>query len=206
MTVKDLGSYDALVLGGGPAGLMAAWELSRGGARALIVEREQAVGGLCRTHHREGYRFDMGGHRFITADQDLLNRVVDLAGGDLLLAERRSEVALLGRRFKYPLELPDLLRNLPPGLAAKALFSYLRGKLRPQRQPANFQEWAEDHFGEVLYQLFLGPYTQKVWGLPPDQLSAEWARQRISLLDQSEVLRCLEGQSCCSARPPSRSC
>src|SRR5690606_623297 len=100
---------DVLILGGGPAGLAAAWELARGGARALVVEREADTGGLCRTHEREGWRFDMGGHRFITADRDLLDRVVRLCGDDLLLAERRSEVALLGRTFKYPLELGDLV-------------------------------------------------------------------------------------------------
>ena len=182
-----------LILGGGPAGLAAAWELARGGARALVVEREEGTGGLCRTHERQGWRFDMGGHRFISADRDLLDRVLRLCGDDLLLAERRSEVALLGRTFRYPLELPDLLRNLPPGLAARALLSWLRARWRardPARSdPEDFEGWAVQRFGRVLYDLFLGPYTEKVWGVPGRELSSEWAPQRISLLDLGQVLR-----------------
>lgn len=186
--MHDLGSFDAVILGGGPAGLAAAWELSRLGARCLVVEREEATGGLCRTHEREGFRFDMGGHRFITADRDLLDRVVALCGDDLLLAERSSEVALLGQRFRYPLELPDLVRNLPPGVAARAVASYVAARLRPGRSPPDsFERWAVQRFGRVLYDLFIGPYTAKVWGVPPADLSPEWATQRISFGDLRHV-------------------
>lgn len=179
------------MLGGGPAGLSAAWELACGGARVLVVEREDDTGGLCRTHVRDGYRFDMGGHRFITADRELLDRVVALAGKDLLLAERTSEVALLGKRFKYPLEPRDLLEKLPPQLAVRALASFLRQRLRPRKAPKSFEDWATQRFGRVLYELFLGPYTEKVWGVAPSQLSPEWAPQRISFRNLSEVARTL---------------
>lgn len=199
---RDLGRVEALVLGAGPAGLGAAWELARGGARVLVVERDDGVGGLCRTHERAGFRFDQGGHRFITADRDLLDRVVAVAGDDLLLAERTSEVALLGRRFRYPLEPLDLARNLPPGLAARALGSWLaarvRARLGDRGRPgtegpadASFEAWATRRFGRALYDLFLGPYTAKVWGVDPAALSAEWASQRISAPDLPAVLRAL---------------
>lgn len=187
--MRDLGAFDVVVLGAGPAGLGAAWEAARGGARVLVVERDDATGGLCRTHERDGFRFDMGGHRFITADRDLLDRVVRLAGPELLLAERTSEVALLGRRFRYPLEAGDLLRNLPPALAVRAVGSWLRARLGPRREPESFEEWAVQRFGRVLYDLFIGPYTAKVWGEAPRELSTEWAAQRISLLDLGEALR-----------------
>lgn len=188
--MRDLGGFDVIVLGGGPAGLGAAWEVASGGARVLVVERDDATGGLCRTHERDGFRFDMGGHRFITADRDLLDRVVRLAGDDLLLAERTSEVALLGRRFRYPLELGNLLKNLPPRLAVKALASWARARVVPRRgPPATFEDWAVERFGRVLFDLFIGPYTAKVWGEPPGQLSTEWAAQRISLLDLGEAIR-----------------
>ena len=191
MSTRDLGRFDLVILGAGPAGLSAAWEAAAGGARTLVVEREAAVGGLCRTHERGGYRFDMGGHRFITADRELLDKVVGLLGDQLLVAKRTSEVALLGQRFKYPLELPDLVRKLPPRVAARALLSYGRQLLRRDRTPRNFEEWATQRFGRVLYELFLGPYTQKVWGVPPRELSAEWAPQRISFHDLGEVARAL---------------
>jgi protoporphyrinogen oxidase len=188
--VRDLGRFDVIVLGAGPAGLGAAWEAAAGGARVLVVERDDATGGLCRTHERDGFRFDLGGHRFITADRDLLDRVVRLAGDDLLLAERTSEVALLGRRFRYPLELGDLVKNLPPGLAVKALASWARSRLRPRGAPAaTFEDWAVERFGRVLFDLFIGPYTAKVWGEHPRELSTEWAAQRISLLDLGEAAR-----------------
>lgn len=190
--MRELDPVDVVVLGGGPAGLSAAWALADGGASVLVVERESDTGGLCRTHARAGYRFDMGGHRFITADQDLLDRVVRLLGPDLLLAERTSEVALLGRRFKYPLELPDLLRNLPPGLALRALGSYLARRLkRASSEPENFEDWASERFGKVLYELFIGPYTEKVWGVHPRELSTEWATQRISVRHLGEALRAM---------------
>ncbi|MEZ6187163.1 MAG: FAD-dependent oxidoreductase [Planctomycetota bacterium] len=192
---------DVAILGGGPAGLGAAWALAGSGARVVLVEREAEVGGLCRTHVQDGYRFDMGGHRFITADRPLLDRVTRLLGDELLLAERRSEVALLGRRFRYPLELKDLLANLPPRLAARALASYVKARWRRDASPPEtFEAWATQRFGRALYELFLGPYTEKVWGVPPAELSAEWASQRISLLDLKDVLRWLLRRQ--RGRPP----
>lgn len=166
----------------------------------LVVEREETVGGLCRTHAREGYRFDMGGHRFITADRDLLDRVVRLCGDDLLLAERSSEVALLGRRFRYPLEPLDLARKLPPGLALRALLSYLRGRLRPGPPVESFEDWASRRFGRVLYELFIGPYTEKLWGVSPAALSPEWAGQRISVPDLWAAARALFARGDAPAR------
>ena len=200
---------DVLVLGGGPAGLAATWELARGGASVLLLEREEATGGLCRTHEREGWRFDMGGHRFITADRDLLERVLRLCGDELLLAERRSEVHLLGRSFRYPLELPDLLAKLPPGLAARALLSWMKARIAPKArirnagEPEGFEAWAVERFGRVLYDLFIGPYTEKVWGVPARELSSEWAAQRISLLGLGELLHRLVRPR---AEPTPRTC
>src|SRR5579859_404602 len=97
-----------VILGGGPCGLAAAWHLARAGARPLVLEREPLVGGLCATHERGGWRFDLGGHRFVSADTELSRWVEKLLGDDLLEQERRSVLLHGGRRLRYPLEAGDL--------------------------------------------------------------------------------------------------
>ena len=107
-----MGAGPHVILGGGPCGLAAAWHLARRGAKPLVLEREELVGGLCATHERGGWRFDLGGHRFVSGDAELSRWVEDLLGSELLEQERRSVVLHEGRRFRYPLEAVDLVRNL----------------------------------------------------------------------------------------------
>src|ERR1700729_2796007 len=107
-----------VILGGGPCGLAAAWHLARKGAQPIVLEREELVGGLCATHERNGWRFDLGGHRFVSGDAELSRWVEGLLGSELLEQERKSVVLHDGRGFRYPLEAGGLVRN--PGLRAKA--------------------------------------------------------------------------------------
>ena len=136
------------------------------------------------------YRFDYGGHRFITRDSGLLALVEDLVGGDLLTAWRKSVIRLGGRTYRYPLEAFDLLRNAPFGLLAGAAWDVARLR-RPDSESTDFAGWTISRFGPTLYRAFFEGYTAKLWGMDPAGLSADWADQRISLLDLREVARLL---------------
>jgi protoporphyrinogen oxidase len=185
-----------VILGGGPCGLAAAWRLAREGARPVVLEREGLVGGLCATHERNGWRFDLGGHRFVSGDAELSGWVASIMGDDLLEAERRSVVLHEGREFRYPLEALDLVRNLGIGENARALAGFLRARAARclgHGRDASFEEWVTARFGRPLYARFFGPYTEKLWGMPPSRISADWAAERISLLDLSDVALRLVG-------------
>lgn len=183
------------VLGAGPAGLTAAWELIRAGIRVTIVEKRAALGGLGGTTSYEGrdgtYRFDFGGHRFITANRDLMALVDELVGDDLLTAQRHSVIRFRGRTYDYPLSMGNLLRNAPPALLLGAARDVLAMSLRRPAPGEDFASWTTAMFGPTLYRTFFAGYTQKLWGVPPETLSADWAEQRISLMDLREVARLL---------------
>jgi protoporphyrinogen oxidase len=182
-----------LILGAGPAGLMAGLELARGGCPVTVLERAPEVGGLSgsRSFHAASgeYRFDYGGHRFITASRDLLALVEELLGNDLLVAERSSVIRFRGRTYAYPLEMGNLLWTAPPSLLAGALRDLARIALRPGPRDASFADWIESRFGTTLYRAFFEGYTRKLWGIDPRELSADWADQRISLVDLRDVAR-----------------
>lgn len=185
-----------VVIGGGPAGLTAAWRLLQHGVRITVLEASRSAGGLGGTTAFDGpggtYRFDYGGHRFITHNPDLLRLVETLVGDDLLVAERKSVIRLGGRTYAYPLALGNLLRTAPVGLLAGATRDVLTA---PWRNPcedgpqASFADWITSRFGPTLYENFFAGYTAKLWGVDPATLSADWAEQRISLVDLRDVVR-----------------
>jgi len=184
-----------VVLGAGPAGLIAAYELARAGVRTTILERRPSIGGLGGTTVFEGkagtYRFDFGGHRFITHNRDLMRLVDELVGDDLLTATRKSVIRFGGRVYDYPLELGNLIRTAPPHLLLRALWDLAAIAFRADRDAEDFATWTEARFGRTLYRTFFAGYTQKLWGVPPETLSSDWAEQRISLADLREVARLL---------------
>jgi protoporphyrinogen oxidase len=192
-----------VILGGGPCGLAAAWKLAKLGHAPIVLERESLVGGLCATHERNGYRFDLGGHRFVSSDADLSSWLERLLGDDLLTRERRSVVLHDGRSFRYPLEVRDLVRNLGVCENVRALAGYARARMaqavhpRPDR---SFEDWVTARFGRSLYETFFGPYTQKLWGVSPKLISADWAAERITLLNLGDAALRLAGVP----RPPIR--
>jgi protoporphyrinogen oxidase len=185
-----------VVLGGGPCGLAAAAELAEAGRKPIVLEREAMVGGLCATYAHEGWRFDLGGHRFVSSDAALSRRLERLLGDDLLEQERRSVVLHDGRRFAYPLEARDLVRNLGVRENARALAGYARARIeramRP-REDVTFEDWVVARFGRPLYDTFFGPYTRKLWGIDPRLISADWAAERISLLHLGDAALRLAG-------------
>ncbi|RDE24350.1 FAD-dependent oxidoreductase [Motiliproteus coralliicola] len=190
-------SQTVAVLGAGPAGLMAAWELQKAGLSVVVIEADDKVGGLCATHSLEAqagtFRFDFGGHRFITRNPELLEFVEQLMGDELLHSLRKSVIRFQGRTYDYPLAIGDLLKNAPfsllAGAASDLLFKLPFTTPVTDRQNASFEDWIESRFGTTLYRNFFEGYTEKLWGIPPSQLSADWAAQRISLLDLKDVAR-----------------
>lgn len=188
------GLSHVVVLGAGPAGLTAAETLIRAGVAVTVVEKRRAAGGLGGTVAFEGragtYRFDFGGHRFITRNRDLMRLVDELVGDDLLTAERASVIRLGGRTYRYPLAPLDLLRNAPPKMLASAALDLATLALGRGAAPADdFASWTESRFGKTLYRTFFEGYTAKLWGVPPARLSADWAEQRISLVNLGDVAR-----------------
>lgn len=194
MGSRSIGPF--VIVGGGPCGLAAAWHLAQHGLDPIVLEREEIVGGLCATHERDGWRFDLGGHRFVSSDLELSRRLEGLLGDDLLEQERRSVVLHEGRSFRYPLEPVDLVRKLGWRENVEALSGYARARARLRLAPnadAAFEDWVIARFGRPLYDRFFGPYTHKLWGIHPSLISADWAAERISLIDLGDVLLRLAG-------------
>jgi len=168
-----------VVAGGGPAGLTAALALARAGRSVTVVEREAEVGGLARTVERDGYRFDLGGHRFFTRIAEVRALWEELLGADMLVRQRRSRIHFHGRFFDYPITAGSALRGLGPFESALILGSYLSAKLRPIRPEATLADWLVNRFGSRLFESFFRPYTEKVWGQACETIGAQWAAQRI---------------------------
>ena len=170
---------DALVLGGGPAGLTAGYMLSKAGVPAAVVEAQGQVGGLAQTVEVDGYRFDLGGHRFFTKSLEVETLWHQLVGDDFLLRPRRSRIYWDGKLLEYPLEARDVIRKLGPVELMRAGLSYAWARATPNGAEPTFEDWVSNRFGRRLFDLFFKSYTEKVWGVPATEIRAEWAAQRI---------------------------
>ncbi len=172
-------SKQPVVIGAGPAGLTAGYELLRKGVHPLILEKEQRVGGIARTEVYKGYRIDIGGHRFYTKVSEVDAIWHEILGPDFLLRPRLSRIYYQGKFYQYPLNLLNTLTNLGLWESGLILLSYLRSQLWPHQQEHNFEEWVTNRFGRRLYKTFFQTYTEKVWGIPCHTIQADWAAQRI---------------------------
>ncbi|HSH03620.1 MAG TPA: FAD-dependent oxidoreductase [Anaerolineae bacterium] len=179
-----------LILGAGIAGLTAGRELRRYGHQVTIVEKSSTVGGLARSYERDGYRFDLGGHRFHSHNPSVIRWLQELLGDDLLTVTRHSRILLNGRFIPYPLQFPQALAALPPHRALYALGSYLYAQYRHRHLPDDtFENWITKRFGPVMYNTFFRPYNQKVWGVNPKNIAAEWGAQRLTLPNLGQTIR-----------------
>jgi protoporphyrinogen oxidase len=182
---------DVAILGGGLAGLVAGAELTRAGRRTLVLEALPAVGGLSRTVVHDGFRFDLGGHRFHTRMAHVDAWFRERLEGRLLDVERRSRICMRGRYVTYPLEFPNALRALSLPRMVQVLASYALSAVRPAngRPAASFEDWIVRRYGRALFNVYFKPYTEKVWGLPCSSISADWADSRIRAPSLAAVLK-----------------
>jgi len=187
-----MSSSPVIIIGGGPAGLTAGYELMKNGMKSVVIEKADKVGGISRTETYKGYRFDIGGHRFFTKVGEVQAVWKEILGDDFIQTPRLSRIYYSGKFYDYPLALFKTLKNLGPICSAQILLSYLKAKakkkLNPDFEPQTFEEWVTDCFGERLYRIFFKTYTEKVWGIPCSQIRADWAAQRIKNLSLKQAV------------------
>lgn len=174
--------YPVAIIGAGPAGLTAGYELSKRGVESIVLEMSDKVGGISRTETYNGYRFDIGGHRFFTKVGEVQDFWKEILEDEFIRVPRMSRIYYQGKFYDYPLSLLNTLSNLGIIQSFLILMSYLKAKVRARVKPfipETFEEWVTDCFGERLYRIFFKTYTEKVWGIPCNQIRADWAAQRI---------------------------
>lgn len=181
-----------VILGAGPAGLATGHELAANGVPVMVLERNGYVGGLCRTVHVDGYRFDLGGHRWFTKNEDLNIWFRRLMEGELVMVERISRIYYDGKFYMYPVEFGDVIKNAGPVTIVKAGLAFLKAAVQYGafgRQIRNMKDAYTAQFGSTLYEMFFRRYTEKVWGKPCEELSSDWVSQRSKGLSIWTVAR-----------------
>ena len=178
------------IIGAGPAGLTAAYLLAKAGQRVTVFESDpKYVGGISRTENYKGYLFDIGGHRFFTKSKEVEDFWTEILSTDMLIRPRRSRIYYNKQFFSYPLIATEALTKLGIVESALCVGSYLKAKIFSVKKPVNFQEWVTNHFGERLFNIFFKTYTEKVWGIPCKEISADWASQRIKGLSLNVAIK-----------------
>ena len=173
-------SVDVAIVGAGPAGLTAAYLLTKAGKRVAVIEKDPIyVGGISRTVEHDGFRFDIGGHRFFSKSREVVDLWNELLPDDFIERPRMSRIYYGGKFYSYPLRAFEALRNLGLFRSAACMMSYARWKLFPIRNARSFEDWTVNQFGRKLFSIFFKTYTEKVWGMACSDISADWAAQRI---------------------------
>jgi protoporphyrinogen oxidase len=176
---RDGSPKPVVVLGGGPAGLTAGYLLAQQGRPVIVLEAEDQVGGLAKTEVRDGYRFDLGGHRFFTKSKEVDDLWHEVMKEEFLKRPRMSRIYWNGKFLDYPLNGTDVIKKLGPVELVRSGLSYLWAAIKPKGREENLEQWVSNRFGKRLYQHFFKTYTEKVWGVSTTELRAEWAAQRI---------------------------
>ena len=182
----------AVILGGGPSGLAAGHVLSESGSNVLVIERQARVGGLAKTIEHHGFRFDLGGHRFITGNKQLETLVREILGGELLVVERSSKILLDGKLYDYPISARNALSGLGLRKSIRIVADYLTEQLRKpfiKTPTLSLEDWVVRHFGRALFELFFKEYSEKVWGVPCDRIAMEWVARRIKGLSLGVAIK-----------------
>ena len=173
-------STDVAIIGAGPAGLTAAYQLTKKGYSVTVIEKDdQYVGGISRTVEHEGFRFDIGGHRFFSKAKEVVDLWNEILPDDFNQRPRMSRIYYEGKFYSYPLRAFEALWNLGVFRSTLCMASFAKAQLFPKKDVKSFQDWTVNQFGNKLFSIFFKTYTEKVWGMPCDEMSADWAAQRI---------------------------
>ena len=180
---------DVLIIGAGPAGLTASYLLTKAGRSVVVVERDRVyVGGISRTVNYKGFLFDIGGHRFFSKSREVVDLWNEILPSDFIDRPRLSRIFYGGKFYAYPLKAFEALKNLGVFTSALCMASYAWAKATPIPNPRTFHQWVRNQFGERLFSIFFRTYTEKVWGMSCDEISADWASQRIKGLSLSAAV------------------
>ena len=175
---------DVFVIGAGPAGLTAAYCLTKETPSVIVIEKDPAyVGGISRTVRYGNFLFDIGGHRFFSKSKEVVDLWHEILPDDFVTRPRLSRIYYGGKFYSYPLNAFQALRNLGIFTSAACMVSYALARIAPVASPRSFHDWVRNQFGERLFRIFFKTYTEKVWGMSCDEISADWAAQRIKGLD-----------------------
>jgi len=180
---------DVVIIGAGPTGLTAAYQLSKVGKSSVVLEKEPIVGGIARTEKYKGYGVDIGGHRFYTKVSQVEEMWHEVLADDFLHRQRLSRIYYNNKFFYYPIRFFDALRKLGLIESIRVGLSYLWARIKPYPKEENFEEWVSNRFGRRLFQIFFKTYTEKVWGIPCTEIKAEWAAQRIKGLSLTTAIK-----------------
>ncbi len=178
------------IIGAGPGGLTAAYELQKISPKYIpvVLEAGGLVGGISRTESHNGFRFDIGGHRFFTKVPEVEAMWNEVLGDDFIKVPRLSRIYYRGRFFYYPLRVFNALWNIGPYESIRIVLSYVKWQVRPNPREENFEDWVINRFGGRLYMHFFRSYTKKVWGIEPNLIQADFAAQRIRNLSLGKAI------------------
>lgn len=178
-----------IVIGAGPAGLTAAYELAKKGTKVTVIESTGSVGGMAKSFELFGQIVDCGPHRFFSSDKivnDLFHEVVQ---DDYTLVNRLTRIYYKNKFFDYPLKLGNVLKNLSPIEIFQILWSYAIQRIIGKKNLETFEDWVTDKFGKKLFQMFFKTYSEKLWGITCDKIDSDWAAQRIKKLSLYEAVK-----------------
>lgn len=181
---------EVAIIGAGPAGLTAAYLLAQKNIPVLVIEADpDYVGGIARTAVYKGYCFDIGGHRFFSKSKEVEDFWSEILPNDMLIRPRSSRIFYNGKFFSYPLRILNVLANLGIIESFLCFLSSLKAHFFPVSNPSTFTDWVSNHFGKRLFSIFFKTYTEKVWGMRCEEISADWAAQRIQGLSFFSAIR-----------------
>jgi protoporphyrinogen oxidase len=172
------------ILGAGPAGLTAGYIFAKRGADVSIFEGAESVGGLTRTTLYKGYRFDLGGHRFYTENDEIMSLVRELIGDDLLLVRGVNKIYMAGKLLNYPITFFNTISSMGFIKLSFMLFDYLSSRMRDMASPSpelSLDDWLIKRFGKYASKVFFTDYAEKIWGASSDRLSPRLAAERIQI-------------------------